>query len=36
MLTKEEEEDLGLAKAILAGRTKEYVDTEKFLKKISQ
>ncbi len=36
LLTKEEIEDLGLAKTISVGRTKKYVDVDKFLKKISQ
>jgi hypothetical protein len=35
-LSKEEEEDLGLIKAIKDGRTGKFVDTEKFLKKISK
>ncbi len=36
LLTKEEIEDLGLAKAISVSRTQKYVDADKFLKKISQ
>ncbi|MCH7826537.1 MAG: hypothetical protein IIC75_00970 [Bacteroidetes bacterium] len=35
LLSKEEEEDLGLIKAIIRGRTNKFVDTETFLKKIS-
>ena len=36
LLSKEEEEDLGLINAIKSGRTKEYVDVDRFLKKIVQ
>ena len=35
ILTKEEEEDLGLIKAMTIGRTKQFVDTKEFLKKIA-
>jgi len=35
LLSKEDEEDLGLIKAIIRGRTKQFVDTESFLKKIA-
>jgi hypothetical protein len=33
-LTEEEKEDIGLLNAIKKGRTKKYVDTEDFLKKL--
>ncbi|MCF6269000.1 MAG: hypothetical protein L3J41_04765 [Melioribacteraceae bacterium] len=36
LLSKEEEEELGLINAIKSGRTKEYIDTDKFLNKITQ
>ena len=36
LLSKEDEEEFGLINAIKSGRTKDYVDTDKFLNKISQ
>jgi len=36
ILTKVESEDLGLGVAIKQGRTGKHVDTEKFLRKISE
>ena len=36
ILTKTETEDLGLGIAIKQGRTGKYIDTKKFLKKISE
>ena len=33
-ITNEEAEDLGLIKAMEKGRTGEYIDTEKYLKKL--
>ena len=35
LLSKEEEEELGLIKAINSGRTNEYLDIESFLNKIA-
>ena len=36
LLSKEDEEELGLVNAIKSKRTKEFVDTDKFLNKITQ
>ena len=33
-LTEEEKEDIGLMDAVKQGRTKEYVDTDSFVKKL--
>jgi len=35
LLSKEEEEELGLIKAINSGRTNEFLDTQSFLNKIA-
>jgi len=36
LLSKEQQEELGLYRAIKEGRTKEFVDTDKFLKKLKK
>jgi len=35
-LTEEEKEDMGLLMAIKKGRTKKYIDTENFVKKLQK
>ena len=36
LLSKEQQEELGLYRAIKEGRTKEFVDTDKFLKRLKK
>ncbi len=36
ILTKEDLEDFGMLRAIKEGRTKEYIDTEKFIKNLKK